>query len=232
MKKPIVIRNYKLSDAVLKQKADEFVGLMERDKAEFEDRGLDKDGTTNFVAAIQDVNELISDETYDAAKIGKTAEKDAARSILEKSMRTIFNMAAMKYGTQSAEYRAFGNAEISRQSDAELFRTCKVMAIAAKEKLADLQSEGLTQGKIDTLIAQGIILDDNIDAVAKGISDRDLATESRIETLNTLYALLMKYASIGQDIFYEMNEAKYNDYVIYDTPSGLPENDVLPVEPV
>ena len=106
------------------------------------------------------------------------------------------------------------------------------MAIAATEKLAHLQSEGLTQGKIDTLIAQGIILDDNIDAVAKGISDRDLATESRIETLNTLYALLMKYASIGQDIFYELNEAKYNDYVIYDTPSGLPEDDVLPVEPV
>ena len=231
MKKPIVIRNYKLSDAVLKQKADEFVGLMERDKAEFEDRGLDKDGTTNFVAAIQNVNELISDETYDAAKIGKTAEKDAARSILEKRMRTIFNMAEMKYGIKSAEYRSFGNAEISRQSDAELFRTCKVMAIAAKKKLEDLQSEGLTQGKIDALIAQGIILDDNIDAVAKGISDRDLATESRIETLNTLYALLMKYASIGQDIFYEINEAKYNDYVIYDTPSGLPEDPEQPIVP-
>ena len=231
MKKPIVTRNYKLSDAVLKQKADEFVGLMERDKAEFEDRGLDKDGTTNFVAAIQNVNELISDETYDAAKIGKTAEKDAARSILEKRMRTIFNMAEMKYGIKSAEYRSFGNAEISRQSDAELFRTCKVMAIAAKEKLEDLQSEGLTQGKIDALIAQGIILDDNIDAVAKGISDRDLATESRIETLNTLYALLMKYASTGQDIFYEVNEAKYNDYVIYDTPSGLPEDPEPPIVP-
>ncbi len=57
-----------------------------------------------------------------------------------------------------------------------------------------------------------------IDAQAKGISDRDVATEDRIEVLNTLYRILIKYAGIGQDIFYETDEAKYNDYVIYDTP--------------
>lgn len=231
MKKPIVSRNYKLADAVLKQKADEFVGLMQRDNAEFEDRGLDEDGRTNFNNAIQEVNELLSDETFDAAKIGKTEEKDVARSELEKSMRTIFNMAANKYGNRSAKYKSFGNAEISSQPDSELFRTSKVMAIAAKEKLSELQSEGLTQKKIDALTAQGIALDATIDALAKAISDRDEATESRIETLNRLYAQLIKYASTGQDIFYEINEAKYNDYVIYDTPSGLPEETEPPIVP-
>lgn len=80
---------------------------------------------------------------------------------------------------------------------------------------------------IDTLTSQGIALDDRIDAVARGISDRDVATEGRIETLNTLYSYVTKYAGIGQDIFYEINEAKYNDYVLYDTPSGMP--DVPPI---
>ena len=231
MKKPIVSRNYKLADAVLKQKADEFVGLMERDKPEFEDRGLDDAGRINFNNAIQAVNELISDETFEASKIGKTATKDAARRALEKSMRTIFNMAANKYGSRSAEYRAFGEADISNQSDSEIFRTSKVMALAAKEKLADLKSEGFSQIKLDDLTAQGITLDESIDALAKAISDRDEATESRIETLNSLYALLIKHAGTGQDIFYETNEAKYNDYVIYDTPSGLPEDVIPPIIP-
>ncbi len=76
---------------------------------------------------------------------------------------------------------------------------------------------------IDIITAQGIALDNSIDVLAKGISDRDIATESRIETLNALYRLVTRYAGIGQDIFYEINEAKYNDYVLYDTPSGMPE---------
>lgn len=73
-------------------------------------------------------------------------------------------------------------------------------------------------------------LDVAIDTQAQGISDRDLASESRVEALNHLYQLLTKYAGTGQDIFYETNEAKYNDYIIYDTPSGLPET--LPTDPV
>ena len=231
MKKPVVTRNYKLVDAVLKQKADEFLALLDRDATEFADRGYDKNAKNNFIGAIETINNLSSDETLEASKIGFTQSKDAARSGLEKSMRTIFNMAAIKYGTQSAKYRSFGNAEISRQPDAELVRTYKVMAQAANENLADLASEGLTQYKIDVLTAQGIALDDSIDAVAKGISDRDIATESRVEALNSLYALVIKYAGIGQDIFYEENEAKYNDYVIYDTPSGLPEEEA-PIDPV
>ena len=67
--------------------------------------------------------------------------------------------------------------------------------------------------------------------VARGVSDRDIATESRVETLNNLYSLLVKYTGIGQDIFYKVNEAKYNDYVLYDTPSGLPEDPFTPVQP-
>lgn len=39
MKKEMVTRNFNLTDAVLKQKADEFIGLLDRDMAEFSERG-------------------------------------------------------------------------------------------------------------------------------------------------------------------------------------------------
>ena len=63
MKKPVVTRNYKLVDAVLKQKADEFLALLDRDATEFADRGYDKNAKDNFIGAIETINNLSSDET-------------------------------------------------------------------------------------------------------------------------------------------------------------------------
>ena len=223
MKKSMAIRLYKLTDAVLKQKADEFVTLLDRDQVEFAERGYDAAAKTAFTEAVEVINTISSDETLEAEKMMLTEKKLAARSTLEKSMRTVFNMAANKFEKEPAKYRSFGDAEISRKPDAELVRLYKVMVTAANENLSDLASEGLTQNKIDNITTQGIALDVAIDGLAKGISDRDMATENRIENLNYLYSLVSKYAGIGQDIFYEVNEAKYNDYVIYDTPSGMPE---------
>lgn len=223
MKKQMITRIFKFADAVLKQKADEFINLLDRDVAEFTERGYNAAAKTNFVNKRNLVGTFPSDEKLEAKKMMLTEAKDAARNSLEKTMRTIFNMAANLYGATSAQYRAFGPADLSRQPDAELARTYKIMVGAASENLAAMSAEGLTQPMIDSLSAQGAAFDETIDEIAKGITDRDIATEGRIESLNELYALVMKYAGIGQDIFYEVNEAKYNDYVIYDTVDGLPE---------
>ena len=222
MKKATVIRNFHLTDAVLKQKADEFINLLDRDQVEFTERGYDAAAKTNFINKRDMVDSFPSDETLEARKMVLTANKDAARSALEKTMRTIFNMASNHFGASSAQYRAFGPSDLTRQPDAELARTYKIMVNAATENLSEMSAQGLAQRTIDTLTTQGSTFDETIDTLAEGISDRDIATESRVEALNNLYALLSKYAGIGQDIFYETNEAKYNDYVIYDTPSGMP----------
>lgn len=230
MKKNQVTRDFKLADAVLKQKADELINLIDRDLTEFTDRGYNTDKRNELTTARNTVDSFPNDEQLEAIKMNLTEQKDAARSALEKTMRSIFNMAENVFGLQSAKYKEFGNALISQQSDAEIVRVAKIMSLTADKYFAQLADEGLTAEKINTLITQRNTLDTAIDAQAQGISDRDVATEGRIEALNTLYQLLIKYAGIGQDIFYETNEAKYNDYLIYDTPSGLPE--LPPTNPV
>lgn len=230
MKKEQVTRDFKLADSVLKQKADELIGLIDRDITEFTDRGYNATKKTELTNALNTVDNFPNDEQLEAIKINLTEQKDAARNALEKTMRSIFNMAENVFGLYSAKYKEFGNAGISQQSDAEIVRVAKIMSGTAEKYLTQLADEGLTAEKITTLITQRDALDVAIDAQAKGISDRDVATESRIEALNKLYQLLTKYAGIGQDIFYETNEAKYNDYIIYDTPSGLPET--LPTDPM
>jgi hypothetical protein len=223
MKKEQVTRDFKLADSVLKQKADELIALIDRDITEFTDRGYNSDKKTELATARTTVDNFPSDEQLESIKMDLTEQKDAARNALEKSMRSIFKMAENVFGLYSAKYKEFGNAGISQLSDAEVVRIAKMMSMTAEKYLSQLADEGLTAEKITTLITQRDALDVAIDAQAKGISDRDLATEGRVEALNKLYQLLTKYAGTGQDIFYETNEAKYNDYIIYDTPSGLPE---------
>ena len=231
MKKNPVTRNFLFPDAVLKQKADEFINLLDRDIVEFTDRGYSPAKKTELINARNAVEDFPSDEQLDSIKMNLTAEKDVARSALEKTMRTILNMATNIFTFGSAKHKEFGASDVSRQPDAEIVRNARIMSATAEKYLTDLTPEGLTQDKINTLIAQRETLDLALDAQAKGVSDRDVATEDRVEVLNTLYALLIKYAGTGQDIFYETDEAKYNDYVIYDTPSGLP-NDETPPPPV
>jgi len=229
MKKNPVIREFHLTDAVLKQKADEFINLLDRDIAEFTERGYSPEKKAELIEARNAVESFPSDEQLEAIKVELTEQKDRARRALEKSMRTILNMAENTFGFGSAKHREFGASDVSRQPDAELIRNARIMSAAAEKYLDALKSEGLTTEKINTLIAQRDTLDLALDAQAKGVSDRDVATEDRIEVLNTLYRLITKYAGIGQDIFLETDEAKYNDYVIYDTPSGLPEDTPPPV---
>lgn len=223
MKKNPVTRGYLFPDAVLKQKADEFINLLDRDIVEFTDRGYSPAKKTELTNARNAVDVFPSDEQLEAIKIDLTTQKDDARRALEKTMRTILNMAENVFGFGSAKHKEFGASDVSRQLDAELVRNARIMTTTAAKYLRDLQPEGLTTDKIDTLTSQRESLDIALDEQAQGISDRDVATEDRVETLNILYLLLTKYAGIGQDIFYEIDEAKYNDYIIYDTPSGLPE---------
>jgi len=230
MKKEQVVRTFKLADSVLKQKADELIALIDRDITEFTDRGYNADKKTELTTALNAVDNFPSDEQLESIKMDLTEQKDAARKALEKSMRSIFKMAENVFGLYSAKYKEFGNAGISQLSDAEVVRIAKMMSVTAEKYLPQLADEGLTSDKITTLITQREALDVAIDAQAQGVSDRDVAAENRVEALNKLYQLLNKYAGTGQDIFYETNEAKYNDYIIYDTPSGLPE--VPPINPV
>lgn len=224
MKKNQVVRDFKLADASLKQKADELIALIDRDIVEFTDRGYNAAKKAEFETARDTVENFPSDEQLESIKMDLTEKKDKARSALEKTMRSIFNMAQNKFGQFSAKYKEFGNAAISQQSDSELVRTATSTINTATKYLSGLSDEGLSAPKIATLTTEREALDVAIDAQAQGISDRDLATEDRIEALNELYRILTKYAGTGQDIFYETDEAKYNDYIIYDTPDGLPDS--------
>lgn len=53
------------------------------------------------------------------------------------------------------------------------------------------------------------------------VSERDTAVSQRITIGNDLYSDLVKLADTGKHIWEDTNEAKYNDYVIYQTVDNM-----------
>lgn len=95
----------------------------------------------------------------------------------------------------------------------------------ASNLLTELESEGLTQEILDELTTRLETYEQALASQKDAIADRDIATENRVEKANEIYDLLVKYCNTGKQIWEDTNQAKYNDYIIYDTPTGNPKDD-------
>ena len=147
MKKEIVTRNYTFSDAMLKQKADGMLLLLDRDFSEFSERGFTLTKRANFVSKLEYFDNCPADEQLEGIKITATEDKNMARETIEKMMRTFFLMARLAFKDKIGKYKEFGNADISQESDDELVRSAKIVIATATKYLSILEDEGLTDRK-------------------------------------------------------------------------------------
>jgi hypothetical protein len=95
----------------------------------------------------------------------------------------------------------------------------------------ELQAKGLTAGMIADLDTKCTQFDLAIAAKEDAVLAREVATEQRVTLANDLYARIVRICGFGKDYWFTRNEAKYNDYVIYDTPTGTKDDSVPPVTP-
>lgn len=223
IKKKESVRIYNFSDAFLKQLADQMLANIKRDMREFEQRGFNADKQIAIEKIIREFEDIASDDFLEGIKIITTETKDKARADVEKGVRTLFVMAENVFGTASGKYKTFGDAGLTRLSDEQAVRNGRGAVRAARLFFNDLTSEGLTEDFLAILEKHIIVLDDAIDAQVSAIRDRNIAVEERINVGNKLYSELSKLSNTGKDIFYAVNEAKYNDYLIYNTATGKAE---------
>lgn len=218
-----VITVFRFSFAMLKQLCDNMLQLLDRDIVEFTDRGFTPAKRAAFVSQLNAFLAIPSDETLDGMKQTATQNKDNARLALEISMRSIINMVQTVFKNFPGKQAEFGDFEISRQSDDELVRNAKLMKDSATKYLTDLTTEGLTAAKITAFGTLLNTFDTAIDLQNKAITDRNSITENRRIEANKLYEILIEHSNRGKSIFADVSQAKYSDYVIYDTPSGTNE---------
>ncbi|MCX6154618.1 MAG: hypothetical protein NT007_10695 [Candidatus Kapabacteria bacterium] len=131
----------------------------------------------------------------------------------------------IKWGANSSQVRKFDAGDMTKQDDKRFLTTCRFGVGIAREYLTDLTSVGLTDDMIDDLEDTAQLMEDAMNDIATAQETRDIKTVERIEKGNEIYALVSRYCEIGKYIWEDVNEAKYNDYVIYGgTGLGKPQN--------
>lgn len=220
MKLKIRKRTYRMKDADLTQTSDDIVDSAERDAAELVAYGITPVEITAIKAARDAFADMPSDNNFMADMMIATETKNATREQLHIAARQITGRAKIKFGDKSGKYRKFDTDDMSQLSDNDFVRAIRGVELAATEFLTELDSTGLTQTMIDDLLALRILFDDQVDAQKSAIKARDIAVDERIRLGNELYALLVTLADTGKLCWESVNEAKYNDYVIYKTSSS------------
>ncbi len=230
-KKKEAVREYNFSDGKLKQICDEVQNSVTRDISSFTPRGVTSTTVTDFETITEDFDNFPTDEELLAEVSDAADAKNAAEERLKVSIRSIRTMAQNKWGEEAAKYRSFGFEGMDEMTDNDVHRLGKRVVRRATLYLTDLASEGLTTAMITALGTVNTTFDDGIDAVTDKTKDRDIATQTRILKGNACFKELMRLANIGKDIWASVDEAKYNDYVIYNTPGAEPLPGPLPPGP-
>lgn len=220
MKKKEVVRVYNFSDGKLVTTINEKIAFIRRDEAEFAGYGI----TLVLVDALESQTNLFSETATDVELVNDQTEVTAAKEViadkLQVAIRGVMSRVVLKYAVESAKYRKFGTEALSQQSDAELLVIAARVVRVGTDMLADLAGNGLTVAMLNEVKTLKDDLEKELIGMNLKIADRDIEQESRVEAGNAIYTTLIKYTNTGQSIWETSNVAKYNDYVIYNTPSG------------
>lgn len=230
MKQKEAVRDYLFPDSSLIQKCDDVLNSVARDSVEFDKRGYNEQKRDAFSTLRENFADLPLDSSLEGIKVSATQRKDQLRDSLETKMRTVFALFKNKFSTESGQYKELGESNISRLKDDALCRNAREMVKIAIKYKPDLSGDGLTDELIAELVDVNKSFDDAIDEQIAAVKNRDVGAYNRIKTGNALYKELLSVCTLGKDIWYSANEAKYNDFIIYNTPSGKKE-DTPPAEP-
>ena len=214
-----VKRLYHMSDALLKQQSDDVANLSTRDAAEFATRGVTPASITAFKQKTEAFAAFPTDPELLGPVITATEEKDALGVTVKQGIRGIRNMAENKYGN-GGKYKIFGFEGMDKLPDEQLFYLAKRVGRVATTLLTELAGEGLTTTVISNLLGTATLFDAAIDKASAAVETRDLQTGERRRLGNVLYREFIRLAGIGKTLFADVNEAKYNDYVVYGSEEG------------
>jgi hypothetical protein len=215
-------QKYNMSFPELILHANNVQTFMVRDTTEFANYGIDSAEIAQFRTDINELEDLpIDDEMVNAVSMAAN-DKNAKREEIETMLRAIEQRGKLAFGTSDRKYRDLRMMGMTKEKDAEFLTKSRRIKRFCDEYLTDMAAAGLTQTMIDDLETANQELEDALDLQANAIADRDEATEMRITKGNAVYEKLMRYCETGKTIWFGVSEAKYNDYLTYSMPPGVP----------
>lgn len=214
-------RKYSFSDGTLAELGDTLVMFAERDLTEMTGFGYDQLRIDAVKAKIVTFKNFPPDEYYTGLMMVATADKNTKLKIISEVSEGIVRRAMNKFGKDSPEAKGFGWAGYITKTDNDKMVVTRLVHKMGTDNQAALSSEGLTAVILGNLNIGITTADTAITKKQQRVSERDIAVNQRITLGNDLYSDLVKLADTGKHIWEDTNEAKYNDYVIYQTVDNM-----------
>lgn len=223
--KPIVNKtNFSMSYADLAGISKQKVNTVIRDITEFERFNVTLEKVNAFKAKVEEFDNTQIDQEHRGVIVATTEQKNELANKVRHLIRETTMYFRQTYGANSKFVNAMSISELSSLTDLELHR--RAVSVVRVSKIATDELPSSVIGIVNELESTNEAFNNAIDTKSTLVELRDIAAHERVELANSIYKELMNYCEIGQVVWAETHEAKYNDYVIYrgSSYSSPPQN--------
>lgn len=147
--------------------------------------------------------------------IATVAKNKLRKQATDHCMVQIMLRVEQHFGSDSLNFKRFQAADLHSESDAGFWLVLKRIHRQASNLLATLAPQGLQQVHLETLATLTTDFNDALEAQEVAIDNRNSAVQDRIEAGNALYAEMVKLADLGKRLWLNVDESRYNEYVLY-----------------
>jgi len=211
-----VNREFAMSYADLIEVCDNFHSCITRDAAEMSVYGVTPLATAAFKTKINEFLAFPTDAILTYDMMSATQHRNTLANNLRIMARTFGVRAKIAFADNTGRYERFVLEDLSRATDGNLLVFCEMVAHEAAKYLVEFEPLGMSQQTIDDFVTATNEFRLAMIAQDDAVMLRDETANLRMKKANELYKLLVNYSNMGKNIWYEVNEALYNDYIIYD----------------
>ena len=213
-------RDYTMLDSELCMYASNLCRRLTRDLSSVSSFGI----TAGSISSLKVIGDAFEVFPPDDAFLGDSMLANQTKNELAEQVReSIRNMALrlqLKWGTGSPQYRSLGDLNVSKANDEILLGNARKVLGRMENYLSELNTTGLVQDNIDDFHDLIESYENSLNEVSNAIELRDRKTKERITKGNELYSYVVNYSEIGKRVFEKTDPARYNDYILYSTPSS------------
>lgn len=225
-----VVRDYKIDDANLITVSNARAAFLRRDIASLSAFGITTATISAFEAQINAFENCPNDVELLAEQKYATEFKDAKAAAIRDAIEPIDTRVKIKFANSPAKANSFAVNDLSQFDDANLLRAARRVVRMANVYLPQLASTGLTAAMITQLGTLASEFEVLITNQEEKIAKRDEAQEDRVEMGNALFYELKKLCRLAKSAWRTTDAAKFNDYLLYNNPSGTPTEGEPPIE--
>lgn len=214
-------RKYHMSDGQLLDLSAQITVAGDRDLADLATFGVTQTTLDNIESKTTAFVNHPLDEYYAGLLMEAVADREAKLAAMHEVAKGIVQRGHTVWGEDFTNTKKFGYDGFAKKSPAEKVMAAKTTHKVGTDYLAELAAAGLTQLILDDLATKVTAAGGSIIAKTSRVSERDEGTKQRIVLGNALYDALVSLASIGKNKWENVDESKYNDYVIYISPQPV-----------